>query len=197
MAVLMFVGNQIFMQYLGNNGVGAFGVCCYYTPFVFMVGNAVAQSVQPIISFNHGISETARVRAAIKTALQTSLLFGLLTTLIFMFFPEVLVGLFLQTENPAAELSISGFPYFAVGFTFFILNLTSIGYFQSLEKIQQAALFAILRGFVFLVPSFILLPKVLGIQGIWLAMPMSECLTFAMISLYYLKQHYQQRMEKK
>ena len=197
MAVLMFVGNQIFMQYLGNNGVGAFGVCCYYTPFVFMVGNAVAQSVQPIISFNHGISETARVQSAIKTALQTSLLFGLLTTLIFMFFPEVLVGLFLQTENPAAELSISGFPYFAVGFTFFILNLTSIGYFQSLEKIQQAVLFAILRGFVFLVPSFILLPKVLGIQGIWLAMPLSECLTFAVIALYYLKQHYQQRTEKK
>ena len=197
MAVLMFVGNQIFMQYLGNNGVGAFGVCCYYTPFVFMVGNAVAQSVQPIISFNHGISETARVRVAIKTALQTSLLFGLLTTFIFMFFPDVLVGLFLQTENPAAELSISGFPYFAIGFTFFILNLTSIGYFQSLEKIQQATLFAILRGFVFLVSSFILLPKVLGIQGIWLAMPMSECLTFAMIALYYLKQHYQQRTEKK
>ncbi|MGN1080001.1 MAG: MATE family efflux transporter [Alphaproteobacteria bacterium] len=35
MAVLMFTGNHVFMLYLGNDGVGAFGVCCYYAPFVF------------------------------------------------------------------------------------------------------------------------------------------------------------------
>ena len=49
LAVLMFVGNQVFMHYLGDDGVGAFGIACYYIPFVFMVGNAVAQSAQPSI----------------------------------------------------------------------------------------------------------------------------------------------------
>lgn len=197
MAVLMFVGNHVFMQYLGDNGVGAFGVCCYYAPFVFMVGNAIAQSAQPIISYNFGLGDWQRVKSMVKIALATALGFGILTTAIFTVLPHFMVGLFLKDGNPAAELAIYGFPYFAAGFTFFILNLTSIGYFQSLERIKPATFFAILRGFVFLVPSFVLLPKVLGIQGIWLAMPMSECLTFAMIALYYLKQHYQQRTEKK
>ena len=197
MAVLMFVGNHIFMQYLGDNGVGAFGVCCYYTPFVFMVGNAIAQSAQPIISYNFGLGSFERVKESVKIALSTALGFGIATTFIFSVFPHSMVGLFLKDGNPAAELAIFGFPYFAIGFSFFILNLTVIGYFQSLECIKPATFFAILRGFVFLVPSFVLLPKVLGIQGIWLAMPMSECLTFAMIALYYLKQHYQQRTEKK
>ena len=77
------------------------------------------------------------------------------------------------------------------------MNLTSIGYFQSLERIKPATFFALLRGCVFLVPAFIFLPKVLGVHGIWLAMPLSESLTFAMIALYYLKQHHQQRTEKK
>jgi len=54
MAVLMFMGNHVFMRYLGDNGVGAFGISCYYMPFVFMVGNAIAQSAQPIISYNYG-----------------------------------------------------------------------------------------------------------------------------------------------
>ena len=50
MAMLMFMGNHVFMKYLGDDGVGAFGIACYYMPFVFMVGNAIAQSAQPIIS---------------------------------------------------------------------------------------------------------------------------------------------------
>ncbi|MGI6233004.1 MAG: MATE family efflux transporter, partial [Prevotella sp.] len=52
LAVLMFCGNQVFMHYLGDDGVGAFGIASYYTPFVFMIGNAIAQSAQPIISYN-------------------------------------------------------------------------------------------------------------------------------------------------
>ena len=97
-----------------------------------------------------------------------------------------MVGLFLQKDNPAALLAIAGFPYFATGFSFFILNLTVIGYFQSLECIKPATFFAILRGFVFLIPCFYLLPEVLGIAGIWLAMPLSESLTFLGIAAFYI-----------
>jgi len=50
LGVLIFVGNLVFMKYLGDAGVGAFGIACYYAPFFFMMGNAVAQSAQPIIS---------------------------------------------------------------------------------------------------------------------------------------------------
>ena len=186
MAVLMFVGNHVFMQYLGDNGVGAFGVCCYYTPFVFMVGNAIAQSAQPIISYNFGLMNMERVKAALKIALDTALCFGLAVTAVFNLFPEFMVGLFLQNDNPAALLAVSGFPYIATGFTFFILNLTIIGYFQSLERIKPAAFFALLRGFVFLIPSFLLLPKFLEVEGIWLAMPLSEGLTLLSIALFYV-----------
>lgn len=42
LAMLMFVGNLTFIHYLGDDGVGAFGIACYYIPFVFMVGNAIA-----------------------------------------------------------------------------------------------------------------------------------------------------------
>lgn len=62
MAVLMFMGNQVFMHYLGDDGVGAFGIVCYYAPFIFMVGNAIAQSAQPIISYNFGLGEKRRTR---------------------------------------------------------------------------------------------------------------------------------------
>ena len=63
-------------------------------------------------------------------------------------------------------------------------------YFQSVERIKPATIFALLRGFVFLIPSFILLPKFLGVSGIWLAMPLSEALTIIVILLFVLKHRY-------
>lgn len=81
LAMLMFVGNQVFMHYLGNEGVGAFGIACYYIPFVFMVGNAIAQSAQPIISYNFGIRNHKRVLDTEKIVRQTSILCGVVRVL--------------------------------------------------------------------------------------------------------------------
>ena len=72
-------------------------------------------------------------------------------------------------------------PWFALGFICFIVNLTAIGYYQSLERVGIASGFALLRGFVFLVPSFLFMPRLCGTEGIWLAMPLSELLTALVI----------------
>ncbi|MDL2323244.1 MATE family efflux transporter [Bacteroidales bacterium OttesenSCG-928-A17] len=184
LAMLMFMGNQVFMHYLGNDGVGAFGIACYYLPFVFMIGNAIAQSAQPIISYNFGIKNSSRVASTAKISLYTAIICGTIVTVIFLFFPKFLVSLFLDTQNPAARIAIEGFPYFSTGFIFFILNLAIIGYYQSLERIKPATGFALLRGFIFLIPCFLLIPELFGATGIWLAMPISEILTMFVIIIY-------------
>lgn len=186
LAMLMFMGNQIFMRYLGESGVGAFGIACYYIPFVFMVGNAIAQSAQPIISYNFGLGYQKRVRTTEKIALATSLICGLILTSLFTCCPCLLAGLFVQPDSAAFGIAVEGFPYFSVGFVFFILNLSIIGYYQSIERIKPATLFALLRGFIFLIPCFILLPKVIGTNGIWLALSLSEMLTTSAILIFCL-----------
>lgn len=184
MAVLMFVGNHVFMKYLGDDGVGAFGIACYYTPFVFMIGNAIAQSAQPIISYNYGLGLWKRIAQTERTALLTAVVCGAVVTSAFVFIPELLTGLFISLDTPAADMAVDGFPYFAAGFVFFLLNLTFVGYFQSLERVRPAVFFALLRGVVFLVPSFLLMPRIAGTHGIWLALSVSELLTFAVLLLY-------------
>lgn len=186
MGMLMLMGNLIFMKYLGDNGVGAFSIACYYCPFVFMIGNAIAQSAQPIISFNYGLGSKTRVVATERLAILSAVLCGLLVTSAFVFIPTLLVSLFLDSKLPAASIAVQGFPLFSAAFIFFIFNLTAIGYFQSIEKVAPSIVFALLRGVVFLVPAFILLPMELGDVGIWLALAVSEFLTSLSIVAYYL-----------
>ena len=56
-----------------------------------------------------------------------------------------------------------------------------IGFYQAMERAQLSGTFMLLRGLVLLVPIFILLPTVLGDTGLWLAVPLSEALTFLVI----------------
>ena len=181
MAVFIYIGNWQFMRYLGDSGIGAFGIACYYTPFFFMIGNAIAQSAQPIISYNYGIGHWQHIRETRRLLLRTTLAFGGSLTLLFIFFPKSLVGLFVDTQSPAGEMASAGFPYLGTGIIFFITNIAAIGYFQSLERIKESTLFVLMRSFILLIPSFYLLPLVFGAAGMWLAMPVTEILTSMVI----------------
>lgn len=184
LAVLVFIGNLVFMKYLGDDGVGAFGVACYYTPFLFMVGNSIAQSAQPIISYNYGIKRFDRVRQTLHLLIITAFVCGLIVTSAFTFFPHELVCLFLSPESHAAQIAIDGFPLFSFGFIAFILNIAIVGYLQSIKRVKPATCFALLRGFVFLIPCFYLLPMALGTPGIWLAVSSAEICTLIVIFGY-------------
>lgn len=184
LAVLIFMGNLMFMKYLGDDGVAAFGVACYYTPFFFNIGNAVAQSAQPIISYNYGVSRWGNVVQARRLLFASASGFGILAMLLFLFFPHVLVSLFLDPATVAAQMARDGFPYYAVGVPFFILNVAIIGYCQSVERMKAATALVFLRGLGLLVPAFLLLPGWLGVKGIWLSMPFTEITTLLLIFLW-------------
>ena len=189
LAVLIFMGNRMFMKYLGDDGVAAFGIACYYTPFFFNIGNAVAQSAQPIISYNYGISRWDYVAKARRLLLATSLLCGIVVMALFLFVPHLLVALFLNPDSTAAQIAQDGFPYYAIGIPFFILNVAIVGYCQSIERMKAAMTFVFLRGVGLLIPVFLLLPLLLGTEGIWLSMPLAEILTLAVIGCWWFYAH--------
>lgn len=139
-----------------------------------MVGNAIAQSAQPIISYNFGLGRSERVAATERIALTVSVVCGVLITAVFALFPRALVGLFIDSESAAARLAIAGFPYFSTAFVFFILNLCVIGYYQSVEQVRPA----VFLRFAARISVFgaLLYPaaRAIGMKGIWLTLFVSE-----------------------
>ena len=147
---------------------------------------AITEGSSPIISYNYGIQQWKRVRQAFKLALLCAVVCGGLACVgTILFCPEV-SSLFLGNHGNAYEIAISGIPYFSLGYVFFALNIVCIGYYQSIERFKPATLFTILRGIVIITLSFMYLPVVCGIKGIWLAVPLSELITFVIIVVYYL-----------
>lgn len=187
MGMMMLMGNLVFMHYIGDNGVSAFSIVCYYCPCVFMIGNAIAQSAQPIISYNYGLGDRRRVVDTERLALLSALGCGTIITLAFIIFPRGMVSLFLSHDSEATAIAVNGFPVFSAALIFFVFNLTAIGYFQSVKKVKPSIIFALLRGAVFMIPSYIVMPQLLGVKGIWLALGVSEFLTSLCIAVYYFR----------
>ena len=67
------------------------------------------------------------------------------------------------------------------------MNVATIGYYQSIERVKYSTLFVLLRGCVFLLPCFIIIPRLINITGIWLSMPAAELLTIIVIFIVWQK----------
>lgn len=186
-ACMMFVGNAIFMKYLHEDGVAAFSVGCYLFPLILMLNTAIGQSAQPIISYNYGAGNMQRVKKALNIAMTSAILSAIVIILIQFFFSGEMVAMFIDEDNPAYTIASKGLPLFALGYIFFAINIVAISYFQSIERATPATVITVLRGFIFMIPCFIILPIFWGDKGMWLAVPVTELITTLYVFFIFLK----------
>lgn len=183
---MMIVGNFMFMSRLHEDGVAAFSVGCYLFPMIFMFGNSIAQTALPIVSYNYGTGSSSRIRETLRLSVGLAIGLGLvMTTFGFVFAPQI-VNLFIAQSSPANAIGRSGISLFLTACLPFTVNVVLIGYLQSLERYKAATAFMLLRGYVLIVPCFLLLPDVLGTPGLWLAETLAECLTLITLVAFLL-----------
>lgn len=187
MGIMMVTGNFTFLSRLGEPGVAAFSIGCYLFPLIFSISNAVAQSSQPIISYNYGGGHWERVRQSLHIALVTACACGVIISIGMWFGAETLTAIFLNSGETAYQLASKGLPLLGLCALPFAINITFIGYYQSCEQASQSIVYMLLRGVVFMVPGFMLLPACIGNDGLWLAIPFSEIITGAIIVAMYLR----------
>lgn len=179
----IITGNYVFIHYQGEAGVAAYSVACYCFPVIFMMANAIVQSGQPIVSFAYGAGNHTRLAEARRMMLRWAVTTGLLVSAVMYLCSDYITMLFLDVKESAYALCIDGLPYFGLGVLFLTLNIVLIGFLQSIEEAWKATVFTLLRGFVIVIPTFVVLPEAIGDIGMWLAIPAAEFLTLLLIGL--------------
>ena len=182
-AVMAIAGNYVFMSHLGTDGVAAYSIVCYLFPIIFMVFNAMVQSAQPIVSYNYGCGQLLRSNKALRLCIISAVVFALLISGVFVCFSGDIVSLFLPDRTSHAwQYAVAGLPLFAVDYIFFGINVITIGYYTSIERINLAMRLTLLRG-ILPVLFFFVLPAWLGVTGIWLAVAAGDITTTILIVL--------------
>lgn len=161
----------------GANAIAAFGIVFRILCFIFMPLMGLSQGLQPIIGFNYGAKNILRVRQSLKLANISATSVALGGSLILIIFPETILGIF-SDDVALIQTSRNALKYMVIGLPLIGYQMIGSGLFQALGKPVPALLLALLRQVLVLIPLILILPKFWGLDGIWLAFPIADGLSF-------------------
>ena len=184
-ATTSFVFNLAFMSIAGENGVSAFTAISYISIFANLITGGIAAGIGPIISYNYGAKQYHRIKEILKLSSIVSVSLGAIIFTIIIFFKESLVGLFVSNNKEVFELAINGARIYALAFLISGLNVIYSGYFTSIGKALASIIVAASRGIVFIIIGVMIIPRLLGIDGVWATVPCAELLTLIIVIFLY------------
>ncbi len=175
--IVIFAFNSAIFKYLGNMGIAAYGIIANIGIIFVSIFNGIAQAAQPIISINHGAGFKNRVYEILRISQVTALFFGFVFFALGMLFPEFLISMF---NNDIALISVTkrGIYLYFVAFIVMGINVTNTMYFQSIEEFKTSTAMSILRGVGGIIIGLFILPLFIGVDGVWITVPVAEALTF-------------------
>ena len=176
--------NTSLLRHGGDLAVGAYGIINSILMLILMVVLGLNQGTQPIIGYNYGAGNYRRVRDTLFYSLKMATLFTTVGFLIGQFFPRFLASAF-TTDAELLEISGSGLRIALLALPFVGFQIVSSNFFQSIGFAAKSIIQSLSRQLIFLVPGIILLPRIWGLQGLWIAIPVSDTLA-ALLSLYLL-----------
>lgn len=133
------------------------------------------QGAQPVLGFNYGAGEYARVRTGMKIMSVVCMVYTTIVWIFTLLFPGLFIRLFHGSEA-FLELGIPAMRIYFFGFCFMSLQFAGQSVFTALGKARQAIFFSLLRKAVIVIPLTLWLPFVadLGARGVFLAEPISN-----------------------
>lgn len=173
-AVTTYLFNITMMELLGEDGVAAITIIIYTQFLLNTLYIGFTMGVAPIIGFCYGSQNGVRLKGVFWTSLK---FLGIVSLVIFgtaKLGAFGIVGLFADRASAVYEIGVQGFSIFSYNFLFCGFNIFASGFFTALSNGKLSAVLSFLRTFGLLAGGILLLPRFLGIMGVWLAVPLAE-----------------------
>ena len=168
-SVVGIVYNFQLLKYLGENGISAYGVLMY-VQFIFIaifIGYSIGCA--PVVSFHYGAGNYSELQSLLKKSTRIVGSLSIILTVL--------------------ALKLFSFSFLLAGF-----NIFASSFFTALNNGAISAAISFLRTLIFQTSSVLILPLILGVDGLWGANVAAEIFAFV-ISLAFLvanrkKYHY-------
>lgn len=186
--VVIFINKNLNI-YGGDIAIAAYGIINSINVLFFMPIIGMYQGSQPILGFNYGAKEYGRVRETFKLTLKIAIGISLTAFTLAMFVPHILIAPFINDDPELLNLTISSLRIvfsmvFCVGF-----HVIGGSYFQAVGRAKITTILNIVRQLVLMIPMVYILPKYYGVNGVWLATPVTD-LTLAIITLFFVRKEF-------
>ncbi|MDY3768322.1 MAG: MATE family efflux transporter, partial [Sphaerochaetaceae bacterium] len=168
--------------------VAVFGLYFKVQSFLYMPLFGLNSGVIPIVGYNYGARNKDRVVKTVRIAMAIGCSVMLLGTLLFQFFPNLILSPFKTTEE-MNKIAYVAFRIISIGFIFSAIAIVINGFFMGIGAGVSAMSVNLARQLILLVPlAFFLSKTALGISGVWVAFPISEVLSTILAYALFIKE---------
>ncbi len=178
--IITMMFNWTMLHYVGEDGVAAVTIIMYVLMFASSLYTGYSYGVAPMISFYHGQQNQKKLKKLVALSLKVIAVISVLTVAGSLLLTKSLVLVFTRPDNPVYNLAVTGNRICTIALFFIGFNIFASGMFTALSNGVVSAVLAFSRSFVFMLITMIVLPAILGVNGIWLATPAAELMAFAM-----------------
>ncbi len=187
-----FLFNIVMIKFLGEEGVAAITIMLYMQFLLNAAYLGFTSGVSPRISYNYGRQDENQVGNLFKYSIIIISAFGVITFIMSRAMSEILISLFATKGSTLFEISHNGFMIFSISFLVAGINIFGSGMFTAFSNGKISAILSLLRTFIFFLMGIFVLPRVMGVDGVWLVVPFAEVATMivSLIFMYKYKKEY-------
>ena len=179
--------NRTLVTFGGDLAISSYGLIHRMMMFALMPSMVIGQGMQPILGFNYGAKRYDMALKVIKIAAISATSYSIIAFLALYFNPELILRVF-TTDNELIVLAAHAAR--RVFFVKYLIGFIMVGstVFQATGKAPQAFVAAIARPALFLLPLVFILPNYWQLEGVWLAFPITDALTFILVLILLIPQ---------
>ena len=185
--IVTMMFNWTMLHYVGEDGVAAVTIIMYVLMFASSLYTGYSYGVAPMISYYYGERNFEKLKKLVTISLKVIGGISLVTVTASLMLTRPLVSVFARLDNPVYDLAVTGNRICTVALLFIGFNIFSSGMFTALSNGGVSAVLAFSRSFVFMLITMIVLPLILGVNGIWLATPAAEGMALLLSISMFLK----------
>lgn len=189
MAVTVFLFNANMLRLSGADGVAAVTILNDAQFLLETLYIGFSMGVAPVLGFQYGRGSARGQKRLLHDCLRVVCLLSAGVCALALWGGPALAWRMAGDEARVAALAAEGFRLFAVSFLFSGVNIFSSALFTALSNGKISALLSFLRTFVFLTAALLILPRLWGVTGVWIAPPAAEALAFA-FSAFFLRRQF-------
>ncbi len=153
------------------------------------------QALQPVAGYNYGAKNPQRVMESFKFTAKITSIIMIITAIIFGLFGSYVIRIFNMSDT-MIDYAIKGFRYLSIGLIFLGFTNSVTVFFQALGKGFKALLMSISRQGFFFIPAILILPKILGIDGVLAAQGLSDILSAILAFILFIPYIKTSKIEK-
>lgn len=175
-SIVQVLANNALKTYGGDLAIGAMTIINSVAMIFMMPIFGLNQGSQPIIGYNYGAEKYKRVKQAVKSATIVATIIVSIGWIITQAAPHLLISIFNRDEQ-LLGIASTGMRIFLFMLPVVGAQVISSNYFQSIGKAKISMFLSLLRQVILLIPCLIILPKIFGLTGVWLAGAVSDGLS--------------------